>query len=125
MYVHVEGGDLVCVVAIGHVRRGAAISTRGDGGGAYHSSTSAARCSRTTFWLIEPLSVISRASSDGGRSSTSARATNVELPVLSRARALNASWNLPATAGCARTSAAGASAGSPATSRHEIGRAHV
>src|SRR5687768_14331914 len=97
MNVNVEGGDLRCVDAIGHVRSEAAISTRADGTGAYNSSTSAARSSRTTFWLIEPLSVISRASSDGGRSSTSARATNVELPVLSRARALKASWSLPAT----------------------------
>src|SRR5258708_40212764 len=57
-----------------------AVSTLGEP--AYSSSTSAARRESTARWLIEPLSVISPVSSDGGSSSTMARAMRLELPVL-------------------------------------------
>src|SRR2546423_5777654 len=74
-----------------------AVITRGEP--AYSSSTSAARPLSTARWLIEPLSVISPASSDGGSSSTRRRAMRLELPVCSierrRARSSAAS-TLPA-----------------------------
>ena len=47
----------------------------------YRRSTSASRWVSTARWLIEPLSVISPRSIDGGSASTSARATRVALPV--------------------------------------------
>src|SRR4029078_1855654 len=52
----------------------------------YSSSTSAARRPSTARWLMEPLSVISPASSDGGSSSTSMRRMRFELPVLCAAK---------------------------------------
>ena len=42
------------------------VMTRADGGSEYISSTSALRCVSTARWLIEPLSVISPTSSEGG-----------------------------------------------------------
>src|SRR6266850_122291 len=56
-----------------------AVMTLGDP--AYSSCTSAARRFSTARWLIEPLSVISPASSDGGSSMTRRRVMRFELPV--------------------------------------------
>ena len=59
--------------------------TLADGAAAYNSSTRAARRLSTARWLIEPLSVASPASSDGGSAIRISRQMRVEPPVLCRA----------------------------------------
>ena len=86
----------------------------------------------TAFWLSDPLSVISRASIDGGSSSSIARATNVELPVLLAASAVERllkrrshapgapAPRRPAAVACGRPPARGTPARSERSARHEV-----
>ncbi|MCY1559735.1 hypothetical protein D9M68_968000 [compost metagenome] len=68
-------------------------------------------------WLIEPLSVISPRSMDGGSASTMARAMRVALPVEVLASSVMTYWKCSFTYGSSSTSAMGALAGRPLSLR--------
>src|SRR5688572_5859376 len=111
--IHTVQGSEFSVLSSGY----RALITLGVNASPYISSTSAARLVSTVFWFSDPLSVISRRSADGGSSISIARATNVELPVLSTASLASACFSRARTASCSSTSRTAASPFSPASVR--------
>src|SRR3569623_3054737 len=91
--------------------------TLGDGVSAYNSSTNAARLASTARWLIEPLSVASPLSSDGGSAIGIRRSMRVEEPLASAAKVNRRSANNSRTVGAAMISAAVAPGPCPACVR--------
>lgn len=94
-------------------------------GASYIASTIAARCVSTARWFSDPLSVTSPRSIEGASASTTARATRVALPVPLAYKPSTTRWKKSRNAGAASTSAAGASAATPATARHASSRGKI
>src|SRR5262249_49035206 len=129
--VHVEHGDLGAL-ARQFARRGLAQagSAAGDQRGlsldlhafsltgfrvkgrrsSWRACTSASRCFSTERWLMEPLSVTSPLSIEGGSSIRYSRATRLALPVACFASTSSTSWKWSCTAALSSPSRSGVSA---------------
>ena len=88
----------------------------------YNASTNSARWASTARWLIDPLSVTSPLSIDGGSTSGSARATRVALPVPACHNRSTIAWKNARTRGWFSVVCASVSAGRPASFRHSSNR---
>src|SRR6185369_17068675 len=81
------------------------------------ASTRCWRCLSTAAWLIDPLSVTSPLSIDGGSCIRCSRATRLALPVATAARVSMTFWKCACTGLLSRTCLSGASSGKPASLR--------